>query len=454
MSLNLLPYPNRLKELGGTRVLTDDQLKTLRDNTIAPEGYRLTITADDAVLAFSTDAGRFYGEQTLRQLKNDDGTVPLVEIDDAPLLGWRGFMIDSSRHIQTVDEIKAMIDAAASVKCNVFHWHLCDDPGWRLESERYPLLNTVGAWRDGWGFGNPNPERYGGLFTKAQIRDIIDYCAARYMTVVPEFDIPGHSSAVLMSYPHLSCSGHNCETTTNAGVFSNVLCAGKEETFDFCFGVLEEIIDLFPGKYIYIGGDEVPKDNWNACPLCQKRMKDEGLKTGEELQGYFTRRIAAFIKAHGKTALGWNEVLEAKLDPNDIVAVKWADDENLCDAYANAGGKILMEDHHYVYLEYCYARTPLRRTFMYDPLPDTLTEAGKQNVLGIETPIWTEWVEDFKRMGYQCFPRLLAVAERGWTAKGARDYDDFKRCAELQRDLLAARGIQMAPYDEWDPVSK
>ena len=454
MSLNLLPYPNHLKELGGARKLAEGEPRLLQDGAVAPEGYRLTITADEAVLAFADEAGRFYGEQTLRQLRNADGTVPLVEIDDAPRMGWRGFMIDSSRHIQTVDEIKAMIDAAASYKCNVFHWHLGDDPGWRLESERYPLLNTVGAWRDGWGFGNPNPARYGGLFTKAQIRDIVAYCAARHVTVVPEFDIPGHSSAVLMSYPALSCSGEACKTGTEARVYSNVLCAGKEETFDFCFSVLEEIMELFPGKYIHIGGDEVPKDNWNACPLCQKRMKEEGLKNGEELQGYFTRRIAGFLKAHGRIAMGWNEVLEAGLDPDDIVAVKWDDPHNVCDDYANRGGKILNENRHYFYLDYSYRTTPLRKTFSYDPLPDTLTEAGRKNVLGVEAPIWTEWVEDFRRMGYQCFPRLLALAERGWTAPGMRGYDEFKRVAELQRTALAARGIEMAPYDEWDPVAK
>lgn len=452
MKLNLIPKPNKLEELGGVRTLNDGELTLRRDETIPAEGYRLTLTADEAVLEFSTDAGAFYGKQTLRQLRREDGTVPLVKIEDAPEFAWRGFMIDSSRHIQTLDEIKAFIEAAASFKCNVFHWHFCDDPGWRMESERYPLLNSVGSWRDGWGFNNPNPERYGGYFTKAQIRDLVQFCADRYITVVPEFDIPGHSSAVIKSYPRLSCTEEEVDVTTNAGVFSNVLCAGKEETFAFCEGVLEEIMELFPGKYIHIGGDEVPKDHWKACPKCQALIKAEGLKDAEELQGYFTKRIAAFLRSHGKTPIGWNEVLDAGMLPQDVVAAKWHDRRNLCDPFANAGGRIIMEETSNVYLDYDYKTTPLKKTYSYDLLPDSLTEEGKKNVLGVEAPIWTEWVETFDRLCYMCFPRLAAMAEVGWTKRERKDYEDFKRRIEAHRDALAALGVKMAPQSDWDPA--
>ena len=452
MKLNLIPMPRSLELLGGARALPDDAPVLQTDASIEPEGYRLTVTETEAVLAFSTDAGRYYGEQTLRQLRQPDGSVPLVKIEDAPQFAWRGFMIDSSRHIQTMNEIKAFIEAAAAFKCNVFHWHFCDDPGWRMECDRYPKLHTVGAWRDGWGFNNPNPERYGGYFTKDEIRDLVDFCTARHINVVPEFDIPGHSSAVLKSYPHLSCAEEEVDVTTNAGVFSNVLCAGKEETFEFCQGVLEEIMDLFPGKYIHIGGDEVPKDHWDACPACQARIKAEGLKNSEELQGYFTKRIAAFLREHGKTPIGWNEILNAGMLPKDVVAAKWHDREHRCDPFANSGGKVIMEETSNVYLDYDYHTTPLKKTYSYNLLPDTLTEEGKKNILGIETPIWTEWVETFARMCYMCFPRLLAVAEIGWSGKGAPDYEDFKRRVEAQREMLAKLGVEMAPQADWDPV--
>ncbi|MBQ7597521.1 MAG: beta-N-acetylhexosaminidase [Clostridia bacterium] len=451
MELHVLPKPNHLEQLGGTRTLLPEDLRLKQNAALPPEGYRLAITQSEAVLEYATDAGAYYGKQTLQQLRQPDGTVPLVKIDDAPAFAWRGFMIDSSRHIQTVEEIKAFIEAAASFKCNVFHWHLCDDPGWRLESTRYPRLTSVGAWRDGWGFGNPNPERYGGYFTKAQIRDIIDFCAERFITVVPEFDIPGHSSAAIKAYPSLSCTGEDIDVTTNAGVFGNVLCPGKEETFDFCFGVLDEIIDLFPGSYIHIGGDEVPRDHWNACPACQARIKNEGLKNSDELQGYFTRRIADFLVAHGKTPIGWNEVLRVEHPTRSMVATKWWDPENACDAFANSGGKVIMEETSHVYLDYDYRRTPLRQTYSYDPLPDTLTETGKRNVLGVEAPIWTEWVETFDRMCYMCFPRLAAMAEVGWTQKSEKDYEDFKRRIRAKREPLLALGVKMAPESDWDP---
>lgn len=451
MKLNLIPKPNKLEELGGVRTLSEAELLLQKNDEIAPEGYRLTITETRAVLEFSTDAGAFYGKQTLRQLRQPDGTVPLVKIDDAPEFAWRGFMIDSSRHIQTLDEIKAFIEAAASFKCNVFHWHFCDDPGWRMESDRFPKLNSVGSWRDGWGFGNPNPERYGGYFTKDEIRDLIKFCSDRFITVVPEFDIPGHSSAVIKAYPYLSCTEEDVDVTTAAGVYSNVLCAGKEEVFAFCEEVFSEIMELFPGKYIHIGGDEVPKDHWDACPACQARIKAEGLNNSEELQGYFTRRIAAFLCSKGKTPIGWNEILNAGGLPKDIVATKWWDDKNLCDAFANNGGKVIMEQTSHVYLDYNYKTTPLKKTYSYNLLPDTLTEEGKKNILGVETPIWTEWVEDFDRMCYMCFPRLAAVAEVGWTKTQEKDYEDFKRRIEAQRETLLQLGVKMAPQTDWDP---
>ena len=451
----LLPYPKECVFSDGRLCAADDALTFVTDDSVPAEGYEILISGEKAEVRFSDKAGRSYALQTLSQLRDKDGALPYVQIKDAPAFSWRGFMIDSSRHIQTVDEIKRFIDAAASYKLNVFHWHLTDDPGWRIESEVFPRLSEVGAYRNGWGFGNPNPEVYGGYFKKSEIRDIIDFCAQRNITVVPEVDIPGHCAAVLKSYPYLSCKGEEAETTTVAGVFDNVLCPGKDETFDFCFRLLDELMDLFPGKYIHIGGDEVPKDNWNACPLCKKRMEEEGLADGDELQAYFTARIASYLLERGRIPLGWNEVLRSARLPGGMAVSKWWDPDKTADAYANAGGKIVMEETAHVYLDYPYDRTSLEQTCRYDLQPDTLTEEGKKNVLGIEAPIWTEWVEDFDRMSYMCFPRLLAVAEIGWTGKPVSDYPAFRQRAEAQRGKLAATyGIKMAPISDWDPSQR
>ena len=451
MSVSILPRPKRILLLGGSRPLSHEQIEYLDDPALPPEGYALTVCEVGAQIRFADARGRFYAEQTLSQLRREDGSVPLVRIEDAPRFSYRAFMIDSVRHMQTVEEIKTYIEAAARFKFNVFHWHLCDDQGWRMESERFPRLNEIGSFRSGAGFGSDDETPYGGYYTKDEIREILAFCEARCIEVVPEIDMPGHVLAVLASYPELSCTGGPFKVETKPGIFKDILCAGKEETFNFCFGILEEVMELFPGKYLHIGGDEAPKQRWEACPDCKARMQMEGLPDGEALQGYFVNRIASFLKQHGRTPIAWNESLNSGMLSNEVVIADWMDKAHRCEAFANDGGKIILEDFFHFYLDYPYGMTPLRKTYGFDLLQSRLTETGRANVLGVETPIWTEFVADFKRLCYLCFPRMLAVAELGWSPQEALNRRSFAQRAEAQRSWLESIGIRMAPRSHWDP---
>ena len=445
----IIPQPNALRFTGG--VCPAQRPQIVRDDTIAPEGYKLTIGNGSILLRCSTDSGRFYAAQTLRQLRNSDGTLSCCEIDDAPRFSYRALMLDSARHMQTVDEIRRLIDAAALYKFNVFHWHLSDDQGYRIESERFPRLNEIAAYRAMHGFGSLDRARYGGYYTKDEIRAVVAYCADRQITVIPEIDLPGHTKAILAAYPALSCRGERVQPETRAGVFREILCAGNDETLRFCCALLDEVCDLFPGPYFHIGGDEAPKHRWQQCDRCKDRMAKQHLSSFEALQGDFVNRLAAHLRQRGKLAISWNESLKGNNLAPDVITADWMDRENLCARRANSGGDVIMEDFFHYYLDYPYAMTPLKKTYDFDPLPEGLTETGKQHILGVETPLWTEYVEDFSHLCDMMFPRMMAVAERGWTRETLCDHADFSRRAEAHRALLASLGISMLPQPLWDP---
>lgn len=451
MNINIIPKPNKAKLYKGKRKISDEDFELIKSDALPDEGYEILIDSQKAVITYNSESGLFYARQSLAQLKNPDGSYPHVAISDAPRFGYRAFMIDSARHKQTVDEIKTYIEAAARFKFNTFHWHLCDDQGWRIESEKYPELNRVGSYRDSWGFGSKRQERYGGYFTKAEIRDVVAYCKERFINVIPEIDIPGHSVAAIASYPYLSCRGEQLRVETRPGVHKDILCAGKESTFEFCFGILEEVIELFPYEYIHIGGDEAPKNRWNECNECKRRMWKEQLSNSEELQGYFVNRIVEFLKTKGKKAIAWNESLNSGMLDKSVIVCDWADREHRCEKFANNGGKIIIEEFFNYYLDYPYGMTPLKKTYTYDPLLKDLNDVGKKNVIGVETPIWTEFVEDFDRLCYMCFPRMMAVAETGWTNEEERCYKSFFERAEHSREMLSKLGINMADSKKWDP---
>ncbi len=419
---------------------------------LGPEGYELTVTADAVVLRASAPAGLFYGVQSLLQLmppevyaattvSGVDWKAPCVQIEDQPRFKWRGFLLDVARHFFTKDEVKQVLDAMALHKLNTLQMHLTDDQGWRIEIKKYPRLTQVGAWRDDAGFGlDPKlsttygPDgRYGGYYTQKDICEIVAYAATKHITVVPELEMPGHASAALSAYPELSCTGGPYTPNTKGGVFAGVYCAGKDETFQFLQNVLTEVIPLFPGKYIHIGGDEVPKDNWQKCPRCQARIKAEGLKNENELQSYFVRRIEKFINAHGRSLIGWSEIREGGLAQNAVV-MDWIG--GAVEA-ATAGHDVIMTPTGYCYLDYYQSTNhatepkaiggylPLSKVYSFEPIPAGLDSQYQGRIIGAQGNLWTEYVPNLKHAEYMAFPRLCALAEVSWSAPSSRNWESF-----------------------------
>ncbi|MDR1629129.1 MAG: beta-N-acetylhexosaminidase [Oscillospiraceae bacterium] len=457
--VNVVPVPLRTVIKTGSFTLPEGSImpyvtKKIDKNILGEETYILEVTGQGVTVGASTDCGLFRGWQTIKQLVNtaEGGELPCMKIEDRPRFAFRGFMIDSARHMQTLDELKTMIDAAALFKFNVFHWHLSDDQGFRMEIEKYPRLMEVGSVRASSDFGNRHVnEPYGGYYTKEDMREVVRYCAQRYIDVIPEMDMPGHTTAMLASYPALSCSGEELPLRTTGGIFPEILCAGKDETFAFIEGVLDEVMEVFPSRYIHIGGDEAPKTNWRKCPACQARMVEEGLRDEEELQGYFANRVQDYLRAHGRTAVCWNESLKSGMLENDMIAQMWMDKEGLSADWANSGGKVIVSDFFHYYTDYPYAMTSLSKTYSYEPVVKGIEPAAEENVLGVSACIWTEYVETLEKMAYMTFPRFAAVAETGWSYAALKDRPDFLQRMRALVPLLKKMGVTPAPVAEWNP---
>jgi hexosaminidase len=282
--------------------------------------------------------------------------VPCVLIRDEPIYEHRGFMLDSVRHLTPQEDIKKLIDAAAMFKFNILHWHLTDDQGWRIETDSWRRLFEIGSKRPASEFGNENDMReYGGYYTKHQLREIVEYCSQRHIEVIPEIDLPGHTRAILASYPELSCTGKNISVGTKQGIYSDILCAGNDKVFELVFDVLREVMEIFPSKRIHIGGDEAPKKRWHECPKCQQRMRELGLNNEEELQGWFVNRIVDFLAVNGREAIAWNESLKSGLIKNNLIIQDWMDKKGLSQSFANNGGRVIISDFYNYYLDYPYA---------------------------------------------------------------------------------------------------
>lgn len=405
----------------------------VRDPSVSgEEAYRLDVTPRGATVAASGDAGLFYGAETLWQLaaSAEHGRIAAVHIEDRPAFGWRGFMLDSARHFQGVDYIERQIDRMALAKLNVFHWHLTDDQGWRLQIDRYPRLTQVGAWRTEAVTG----KRYGGFYTKADVRRVVAYAAARHITVVPEIEMPGHATALIASYPELaSIAGPPKAPTGDWGILPNLLNP-DDATFTFMENVLDEVMALFPGHYIHVGGDEAPKDQWKSNPEIEARMKALGLKDENALQGWFTARIADYLGQHGRRIIGWDEILEGKV-PGDAVVMSWRGMDGAITA-ARAGHDTILAPSPILYLDNRQSdavdETPgrgeiidWRRLYSFDTQPPALTAAERSHILGVQANLWTEHApltEDTERMTW---PRAAEAAELGWSPAATRDWSGF-----------------------------
>ena len=470
-------YPLKVAvKLGANRAVANAILLTTRsaDTNLGAEGYALTVATNSVVVRAPTQAGLFYGVQTLLQLlppgifstnlvTNADWQMPCVQIEDWPRFKWRGLMLDVSRHFYNKGEVEQILDLMARYKLNTFHWHLVDDDGWRIEIKKYPRLTEVGAWRKsiGWGL-DPKSSRaynsngqYGGYYTQNDIREVVAYAAARHIAIVPEIEMPGHSGAALVAYPQFSCFGGPYSTDRTLDIRGNYILASgiynpaSEGTFQFLDGVLAEVFKLFPGKYVHIGGDEVRKDYWRNSPECQALMKREGLKNEEELQSWFVRRIEKFVNAHGKTLIGWSEILQGGLATNAVV-MDWIGGGKEA---ASAGHEVVMSPTSYCYFNY-YQTTKrstephaqggfisLCKVYSFEPIPTNLPTQFQSHILGAQGNLWTEWIASLPHAEYMLFPRLCALSEVTWSDKSARNWDDFLRRLKVSEQRLDELGV-------------
>ncbi|MDE7387639.1 MAG: beta-N-acetylhexosaminidase, partial [Muribaculaceae bacterium] len=418
---------------------------------IPAEGYKLTVNRNGVTIDASTGEGLFYGLQTLSQLAATD-TLAQVSISDAPRFPYRGLMIDVSRNFRDKDFIMKQIDAMAALKLNTLHLHMTDGAGWRLQIDRYPRLTEFAAWRSGdtWKEWNSNGNRYlpqddpeakGGYYTKDDIREIVQYAADRYITIIPEIEMPSHSEEVMAAYPELGCTKKPYTTSD--------FCPGQEATYTFIENVLDEVIELFPSRMIHIGGDEAPKTHWHDCPACQKRMKDEGLTDVDELQSYMVHRIERYLNSKGRDMIGWDEIMQGGLSPTATV-LSWRGMEEGIKA-AKLGNSVVMAPGKYCYLdgyqdapgtqpEAIGGYLPLELVYSYNPAPDSLDADVRKNIRGLEGTMFTEYIPTDSHAEYMLYPRTIALAEVAWTPQERRSYADFRPRAEIFADTLRARG--------------
>ena len=470
----LMPLFGRGPRVRHADKAADHAVNVTRDETMPAEAYRLFVTPCRIDIVAGGAQGVFYAVQTLRQLlpaaayEADDVRaveLPVVTIEDKPCLGYRGMMLDVGRHFFTVDEVKEALDIMALHKLNVFHWHLTDDQGWRIEIRKYPKLTEIGSvrsrtliGRDPGGTYDENCKfdetPYGGYYTQDEIRDVVNYAAERFITVIPEIEFPGHAVGALASYPWLGCTGEQYEVRQTWDIDDRVFCIGKETTFEFIEGVLEEVLELFPSEYIHIGGDECPTVMWKKCPHCKARMKAERLKRSRRLQNYATARVEKFLNAHGRRLIGWDEILEGEVTPTATI-MSWRGAEGGIKA-AKMGNHAIMAPTTHCYLDYYQTRDtageplaiggylPVEKVYSLDPY-EMLTADEQRCILGVQANLWTEYIATWPHAEYMLLPRLSALAEVGWSLD-RKDYGDYLRRVRRLAKIYDACGYNYAKH--------
>lgn len=436
------------------------------------EGYSLKITSEKIEISASSAKGAFYAVQSLRQLlpasfedssfKKSSVAIQNLEIKDAPRFKYRGMHLDVGRHFFPVDFIKKYIDLISMLKMNTFHWHLTEDQGWRIEIKKYPKLQEIAAYRKETLIDHYSTDpqkfdgkKYGGFYTQEEIKDIVKYASERQVDVIPEIEMPGHAQAAIAAYPELGCTGKQIDVATKWGIFEDIYCP-KEATFKFLEDVIDEVIALFPGKYIHIGGDEAPKTRWKNCNHCQKLIKKEGLKDAHGLQSYFITRMEKYINAKGKQIIGWDEILEGGLAPNATV-MSWRGITGAIQAAKQHHDVILTPNSHCYFDHYQSTNDdeplaiggflPLEKVYSYEPIPsDSLTKDQEKHILGAQGNLWTEYITTPNVAEYMAFPRALAFAEVNWSPKSARDYDNFTTRLGAHFKRLDAMGVNYAKH--------
>jgi len=466
-------FDRYLKDLSGFKLLRSSKVESKGINLILDarlklksEAYFLDVSKQNITIKAVDEKGLFYGLQSLVQLIRKNGKeimVPAYHIQDEPRFAYRGMHLDVARHLFSVQSIKKWLDVLAFYKINTFHWHLTDDQGWRIEIKKYPLLQSLSAYRDetliGHKRANPHRfdgKRYGGYYTQEEVKDIVAYAGARNITTIPEIEMPGHAQAVLAAYSNLGCTGGPYQTATYWGVFEDVFCAGNEDTYRFLEGVMDEVVPLFPSAYIHIGGDECPKTRWQNCPKCQKRIKAEQLKDEHELQSYFIARMERYLNAKGKKIIGWDEILEGGLAP-DATVMSWRGLEGGI-AAAKQQHEVIMTPEKFLYLDYYQSLNkteqiaaggylPLKKVYEYEPMPAELNAAEQQYIKGVQANVWSEYLSDASKAEYMIFPRIIALAETAWSAKARKNYADFLARLQASKRFLKNLNYSTAFYD-------
>ncbi|MEA3479014.1 MAG: family 20 glycosylhydrolase [Bacteroidota bacterium] len=453
--------PLEISDINDIRGISNDIIiSTLNADTAwGDEGYKLEVQANSVIIHAFKPAGLFYGVQSLLQLlppeieskelvPDMDLSIPTASIRDIPRFTWRGMHLDVGRHFFPKDFIKKYLDLMAMYKMNTFHWHLVEDQGWRIEILKYPRLTEISAWRN-----EPDGKVYGGYYSQDDIREIVAYAKSRHITVVPEIELPGHCMASLAAYPELSCTGGPFKVPSIWGVKEDVYCAGNEATFEFLENVLAEVMELFPGEYIHIGGDEVPKDRWKNCKKCQKRIREERLADEHELQSYFIKRIEEYLNAHGRKLIGWDEILEGGLAP-DATVMSWRGMEGGIKA-AQLNHDVVMTPTSHCYFDYYQADpagepqaiggyTTLKKVYEFNPVPAELNEQEAKHILGAQGNVWTEYISTPEYAEYMAVPRMIALAEVCWSQADRNEWKSFISRMQNQWPRLDVLGVNYA----------
>lgn len=437
---------------------------TIDPKVTGAEAYRLSVNNKQVTIAASTPAGVFYGIQTLRkslpvQTTGEAITLPAVTVADAPRFGYRGMMLDCARHFFPLSFVKKFIDILAMHNMNVFHWHLTEDQGWRLEIKSHPELTAKSSMRSGTVIGHnatvDDSIPHGGFYTQQEAREIVEYARQRHITVIPEIDMPGHMLAALAAYPELGCTGGPYEVGHRWGVYKDVLCLGKESTYKFVQDVIDEVVEIFPAKYFHIGGDESPTVMWEKCPKCLQKAKDENTDI-KHLQQYFTNRVEKYLNGKGKSIIGWDEILEGKINQSATI-MSWRGVEPGLKA-AKQGHDVIMTPSSHVYFDHYQAKdtkhepdaiggcSPVDKVYSYEPLPDTLSAEAKNRIKGVQANLWTEYIPFTTQAEYMVLPRMAALAEVQWTPVAKKNFDDFSKRALRLSDLYDRYGYQYARH--------
>ena len=473
VTVAVVPNPVSIRQFEGTGPQADNAasgtfaLKTRIDKKLGAEEYVLDTRGGSVKLSAGSEAGLFYGRQTLAQIAAQSPSEGLVRviIEDKPQFAYRGVMLDCCRHFFPLESVKQVIDIAAAHKLNVLHWHLTDDQGWRFESKKYPRLSEVAAWRKETKAGHKNdPSQgydgtpHGGFYTREQMREVVCYAAERFITVIPEIEMPGHATAALAAYPELGCTGGPYEVATTWGIFPEIFCVGKEGTIKFLEDILDEVCEVFPSEYIHIGGDEAPRTRWHDCPDCQALMKAQGFESEAQIQSCLVNTIEQYLNAKGRKIIGWDEILEGGVSKTATV-MSWRGTAG-GKAAAALGNDVIMTPNKFYYFDYYQTSDPaaneemfswggyvnLEKAYSFDPYED-LDEAVKAHIKGIQANVWTEYIPSMESISYHMLPRLGGLCEVAWNANGRTSYPEFvERMRSSMLPLYKKNGWAFADF--------